>query len=175
WDNPRDEVDFLKAVIADAAETHGIDPLRVVLAGFSIGGSMTAYAACAAPDLAAAYAPLGGNFWRPHPESCAGPVRMLHTHGWTDTTVPLEGRWLRNGEIAQGDVFTALQIWRETNGCNEMRADQFSMDEAYWRRVWQRCKPDSALELALFPGGHVVPEDWSAMVADWLEAEPLTE
>ena len=161
---------FFGTVIKDAAARHGIDPSRVILAGFSIGGSMTAYAACDAPQTFAAYAPLGGNFWRTHPESCAGPVKMLHTHGWTDTTVPLEGRWLRDGQIAQGDVFAALEIWRETNGCDAMRADGFQITEHYWRRAWERCDEGSALELALFPGGHIVPDDWAEMVIDWFEA-----
>ena len=41
---------------------------------------------------AAAYAPVAGSFWRPHPdmEACAGPVDLLHTHGWRDKTVPLD-------------------------------------------------------------------------------------
>lgn len=169
WPEARNEVDFFREIIADASERHGVDPERVVLAGFSIGGSMTAYAACAEPELFSAYVPLGGNFWRPHPETCDGPVRMLHTHGWTDTTVPLEGRFLRNGEIAQGDVFAAFEVWRETNGCDAMRADTFSMTETYWRRVWERCDEGAALELALFPGGHIIPDGWSEMVLDWYE------
>ena len=46
----RDEVAFLASVRDDAARRFGIDAEAVVLGGFSIGGSMTAYVACAAPD-----------------------------------------------------------------------------------------------------------------------------
>ncbi|MEM8956687.1 MAG: alpha/beta fold hydrolase [Pseudomonadota bacterium] len=169
WPEARDEVAFLEGVIADAVEKHGVDPEQVILSGFSIGGSMTAYAACVSPEAFDAYAPLGGNFWRPHPETCEGPVRLLHTHGWTDTTVPLEGRYLRDGQIAQGDVFAAFEIWRDTNGCDAMRADSFEISAEYWRRVWERCSDGAALELALFPGGHIVPAGWSDLVLDWYE------
>lgn len=174
----RDEISFLTDVRDDAANRFGIDPASVLLAGFSIGGSMVAYTACTAPGAFAAYAPVGGNFWRPHPERCSGEVRMLHTHGWRDMTVPLEGRVLRGEDaedphaLVQGDVFHALEIWRAANECNNLRATAFETDGAFWRRKWERCKPGSALELALFPGGHAIPRGWAKMALDWFEALP---
>lgn len=168
---PRDEIAFITSVRDDAVARHGVDPDALMMAGFSIGGSMTAYLACAAPDTFEAYAPVGGNFWRPHPDNCAGPVRMLHTHGWTDGTVPLEGRILGSGagRWVQGDVFHALSIWRETNGCSQLMADNFVTDGPFLRRKWERCTPGSALEFALFPGGHVIPQGWATMAIDWFE------
>lgn len=174
----RDETAFLRTVLDDAAEKYGIDRNRVLLSGFSIGGSMTAYAACEDPGLASAYAPVSGNFWRPYPAKCAGPVRLLHTHGWTDQTVPLEGRYVgghggQEARLAQGDVFDAMQIWRETNGCTEMRADAFNMNDGiFWHRRWDRCTPGSALEFVLWPGTHAVPKGWADMALDWFEALP---
>ncbi len=167
----RDEGDFAREVLADAAAVHAIDRERVMLSGFSIGGSLTWYLACDDPGLAAAYAPVAGAFWRPHPgmEACAGPVRLLHTHGWRDETVPLEGRPLRGGAILQGDVFHSLEILRATNGCDQMRADAYDTEGAYWRRWWTRCTPGSALEFALHEGGHSVPPDWAPMAIDWFE------
>ncbi|GAA6180086.1 hypothetical protein NBRC116594_15240 [Shimia sp. NS0008-38b] len=170
-----DDISFLVAVRDDAEGRFDLDPNRMILAGFSIGGSMTAYSACLKPEAFAAYAPLGGNFWRPHPTECAGPVRLLHTHGWTDGTVPLEGRVV-NGRpaddpdaLVQGDIFHAMSVWRETNQCDNLKADRFDTDGPYWRRIWDRCSPDSALELALFPGGHSIPRSWPDLVVDWFE------
>ncbi|MEM6311008.1 MAG: PHB depolymerase family esterase [Pseudomonadota bacterium] len=171
----RDEIAFLTEVRDDAIARHGIDPDRIILAGFSIGGSMTAYLACAAPDTFAAYSPVGGNFWRPHPTTCEGPVRMLHTHGWTDGTVPLEGRVLRGADsrdpeaLMQGDVFYALSLWRETNGCYQLKPDSYVTDGPFLMRKWSNCAPDSALEFALFPGGHVIPQGWATLTLDWFE------
>ena len=164
----RDEAAFLREVVADAVETHGVDPDRVVLGGFSIGGSMASYVACEDPDAFAAYVPVGGSFWQPHPQGCEGPVRLLHTHGWQDGTVPLEGRPLGSGFV-QGDVFDAMRIWRETNGCEGLRADRFPADDGYLRRAWDECAPGTALELAIFDGGHGVPDGWTEMALDWFE------
>lgn len=168
----RDEGAFLNDVRDDAVDRFGIDPDRVYLGGYSIGGSMASYVACADPDAFAAYVPVAGSFWRPHPESCAGPVRLLHTHGWTDGTVPLEGRPLRSGQIFQGDVFHAMSIWREANSCDGLRATAFDTAGPFWKRAWTECSEGSALELALHPGGHLVPDGWADMAADWLNALP---
>lgn len=171
----RDEIGFITSVRNDAVAQHGVDPDSILMAGFSIGGSMTAYLACAAPDTFKAYAPIGGNFWRPHPVACEGPVAMLHTHGWTDGTVPLEGRVLRGEDsndpnaFMQGDVFHALSIWRETNKCFQLKADSFVTEGRFMRRKWDRCAEGSALEFALHPGGHSIPRGWSAMTLDWFE------
>ncbi|MEO0523399.1 MAG: alpha/beta fold hydrolase [Pseudomonadota bacterium] len=175
WPQARDEISFLQHVRDDAAQRFGLDPDAMMLGGFSIGGSMTHYLACAAPDAFFAYIPVGGAFWRTHPTDCGGPVRMLHTHGWADTTVPLEGRVVRGEDVhdpnafIQGDVFYAMRLWRAENGCDQLRGDRFNTDGAFWRRSWVRCAPGTALELALFPGGHTVPNDWAPMMLDWVE------
>lgn len=171
----RDEVAFTRELITDATDRFQINPNQIMLSGFSIGGSLVWYMACAAPDLARAYAPVGGAFWRPHPvaSDCDGPVRLLHTHGWRDQTVPLEGRPLRStSEILQGDVFHGLDLLRQVNGCTNMRADRFQTDADYWRRVWTTCAPDTALEFMLHPGGHSVPAGWATRAMDWFEALP---
>ncbi|MEO1103949.1 MAG: alpha/beta fold hydrolase, partial [Pseudomonadota bacterium] len=98
----RDELAFTRELIGDIVARHAVDPDRIVLTGYSIGGSLVWYLACQDADLASAYAPFAGGFWRPHPADCNGPVRLLHTHGWRDQTVPLEGRPLRSGAIAAG-------------------------------------------------------------------------
>ena len=165
----RDELAFAREILADAADRHGIDRASVLMSGFSIGGSLVWYLACRDPSVATAYAPVAGAFWRPHPEvgACAGPVRLLHTHGWRDQTVPLEGRPLRSADILQGDVFHGLLILRDANGCEGLRADAYDTDGPFWQRWWTRCTEGSALELALHPGGHVVPEGWADLALDW--------
>lgn len=176
----RDEPAFLISVRDDAVARFGIDAESVILTGFSIGGSMTAYTACHAPDAFAAYVPLAGNFWRPHPvvEDCAGPVRMLHIHGWTDGTVPLEGRVFRAegapvdpeapGVFAQGDVWHAMGLWRVINACNH-NVRSFDRDETYWLRSWTECAPGAELSMALFHGGHSIPRGFADLVLDWFE------
>lgn len=170
----RDDDAFLIAVVEDAVDRHGIDGDRVILGGFSNGAFLVYYLACRSPEAFAAYAPVSGGFWRPHPEDCAGPVRLFHTHGWSDSTVPLEGRPLRGGQWVQGDIFEGLTIWRAANGCDWADPDAYSETGQFMRRRWE-CGPGSALELALFPGGHGVPDGWADMMLDWFEALPETE
>ncbi|WP_108659355.1 alpha/beta hydrolase family esterase [Acuticoccus kandeliae] len=166
----RDELAFTREIIDDAVARHGVDRSRIILTGYSIGGSLVWYLACRDADLAALYTPYAGGFWRPIPTTCDGPIRMLHTHGWRDQTVPLEGRPLRDGAIYQGDIFEGLARWREVNGCDLLRADQFETEGRYWRRRWTSCTAGD-LELALWPGGHTPPDaEWAGMAADWVEA-----
>lgn len=162
----RDETAFLIAVADDAAARFGLKRDAMLLAGFSIGGSMTSYLACQAPDAFAAYAPVAGSFWRPHPEECAGPVRLLHTHGTADRTVPLEGRQIMPGFV-QGNVGEAMEIWRVTNGCTP--DDQNETLGIYKVRHWTACQPGTDLRYALHDGGHSIPRGWAQMAVDWFE------
>lgn len=165
----REEALFFRQVVEDAASSHGVNPDRVILAGFSAGGFMVNYLACETPDAFAAYAPVSGGFWQPHPAQCAGPVRLLHTHGWRDSTVPLEGRPLGGGRYLQGDIFAGLALWRDTLECASPAPDGYGETGMFLRRRW-RCGDGAALELALFPGGHGVPAGWADMMLDWFEA-----
>ncbi len=167
----RNEVAFLSEVINDAAKKYGLDRSHILLAGFSIGGSMVSYIACNNPGQFTAFAPVSGSFWKPRPRACKAPVKLFHTHGWKDNVVPLEGRGF-NSEFIQGDVFDALQLWRKTNLCSQQQPDKIFTTGIYMRRIWQSCDPDSALQFALFPGGHTVPKGWANMVLNWYEGLP---
>jgi polyhydroxybutyrate depolymerase len=71
--------------------------------------------------------------------------------------------------FVQGDIFYTLGMWREVNECVQIRADKFVTKGPFMRRSWERCTDGSALEFALFPGGHRVPNGWAKMAFDWLE------
>jgi polyhydroxybutyrate depolymerase len=167
----RDETAFLIAVAENATARFGLRRDRMLLAGFSIGGSMTSYLACAHPRSFAAYAPIAGSFWRPHPDHCAGPVRLFHTHGKADRTVPLEGREIRPG-FAQGNVFNAMGIWRAANGCPSDKPNTTRGLGIFTIEDWTRCTPGASLSFALHDGGHGIPENWAPMAIDWFESLP---
>jgi polyhydroxybutyrate depolymerase len=164
----RDETAFLIAVADDAAKTYNLKRDEMLLAGFSIGGSMTSYVACQAPDAFAAYAPVAGSFWLPQPTNCAGPVRLFHTHGTADETVPLLGREIMPGFV-QGNVFKAMETWRLTNGCPSAEADETVKLGIYEVQHWTNCLPGTDLQFALHEGGHSIPKGWAQMAVDWFE------
>jgi len=167
----RDELAFAKQVLDDAKARFSIDRRRVLVSGFSIGGALVWYLACREPGLGAAYAPVAGGFWRPHPTSCAGPIDLLQTHGWRDRTVPLEGRPLRGGGLHQGDIFEGLQLWRRVNGCTGVRPDTFETSAMFWRRNWTACESGREISLVLHPSDHDdVPREWAGMARAWFEA-----
>lgn len=168
----RDDIDFLTDILADARTQLGVADGPVLLAGFSRGGSMVWNMACYKPDFADAYAPLAGAFWDTLPTDCAAPVKLFHTHGWNDRTVPLEGRSFADGAVVQGDVFASLFLLRATNGCEARQPARNSYDGDRWFRHWTDCDAGQ-IDLMLHPGGHGAPEGWSGMVMDWFETGAL--
>ena len=164
----RDEVAFLRQVLADAARRFHLDQERVLLSGFSAGGAMVWRVACTVPEAFAAYAPVAGGFGRNRPPSCVGPVRLLHTHGWRDDAVPLEG-WPGRNDPSPDDIFAGMDLWRRVDRCPDEHASRFASDERFWRRAWSGCAYGAALELVLHPGGHEVPEGWTDLALDWFE------
>jgi polyhydroxybutyrate depolymerase len=169
-DYARDDLAFLSEVLKDAA-THGIDRDRVLMTGFSRGGSMVWDVACHAPATARAYASVSGAFWEPLPAGCEGPADMFHTHGWTDRVVPIEGRSVAGGTLTQGDAFASLRILRQALGCDPQMPDAAPMEQdgGLWLRSWTKC-PSGRLDLMLHPGGHGVPKGWLDRALDWFEA-----
>jgi polyhydroxybutyrate depolymerase len=168
---PRSDVRFLRDVLADAVARADLDPDRVLLSGFSRGGSMVWEVACLAPDLAHAYAPASGGFWLPTTTDCIGPVHMLHTHGFSDKLVPLEGRTWRNAEfdvtVSQADIWDGLKLWRRENSCPNNAATH-DMTDGLWRKRWN-CEHGS-LEFVLHKGGHRLPKTWAKITLDWFES-----
>ncbi len=165
----RDEAAFAQQVLDDAAARFDIDRKRVLVSGFSIGASLTWYLACRQPDLGAAFAPVAGNFWRPHPATCEGPVDLLHTHGWQDNVFPLEGRQL--GPHAHGSTFEGLQLWRSTNGCKAAGPDAYETRGLLWQRSWTTCESGRQVSLLLYAGGHEdPPREWAELARHWFEA-----
>ena len=168
----RDDVAYLNAVAEDAVDRFGLDRDRMLMAGFSGGGMMAWWVACHAPGDFAAYAPIAGLFWNPAPAECVGPIALLHTHGWADPVVPIEGRTFKPIGRTQSDLFASLATLRRANGCARDNPDEFSETGRYLRRKWTDCAAGAALELAIHPGGHAIPNGWSALALDWFEALP---
>lgn len=162
-----EDLAFIDAVVDAVSERVSLDRDRMLLAGFSRGGSFVWDVACAYPERFDGYVSVAGGFWEPMTRSCAGPVRLLHIHGWRDRTVPLEGRPLGSGR-AQGDIHQGLIVWRRTNGCSGQRADAFETEGDLWTRRWIECDA-GALEFIMHPGGHGAPRGWAARALDWFE------
>lgn len=167
----RDDVGFIAAAVEHASQSFDFDRENVILSGFSGGGMMTWRVACDAPGDFAAYAPIAGTFWEPVPTDCTTPVRIFHTHGTTDTVVPLAGRTVGSG-LTQGNVFEVLANQRALHGCGPEPSTRSMAQGRYEISEWSQCSGDDDIVLALHDGGHTIPRGWSSMVLDWFENLP---
>jgi len=163
----RDELAFMGTVRRDLLARFPVDPGRLLVTGFSQGGSMVWELACHRGDaFAAAFAPVAGAFWEPLPEACqGGPVDLRHVHGTADGTVPLAGRAIR-GQFRQGDVFRGMAVLRAANGCSApARVEEV---DGLRCEVWDGCVAgERDLRLCLHGDGHILPEGWTAAIHAW--------
>ncbi|NND50247.1 MAG: polyhydroxybutyrate depolymerase [Rhizobiales bacterium] len=166
----RDDLPFIDAVMEDVASKVPLQRDKVLVAGFSSGGSMVWMLACYQGPNFAGYVSIAGALRRPAPDGpCpGGPFRMLHIHGFADTTVPLEGRGIR--EWHQGDVFESLSILRKTNVCRS-KPSKITKDGAYGCRIWRDCGSGREIQFCLHDGGHKVPKGWAERARAWFETE----
>ena len=164
----RNDAQFVREVLVDAEIQHRIDRRRVLIAGMSRGGFLAWEIACHDPTLAAAYAPVAAGYLGKMPNRCAGPVRLLHTHGRSDQVVPLaeNARW-RSGGARMRPLDDALATIATTSGCIEPgRPARF---REYDRVSWQGCVDGASVDLLLHNGGHTIPLSWYSSVVDWFE------
>lgn len=167
--NPkRDEIAFIKAMMADLERSYAMDWTHSLVTGFSSGGSMAWYVACMMGDQFGGYAPVAGALRRPRVDGgCpGGPVRLLHIHGFSDQQVPIEGRGIRDWH--QGDVFDSVNLARSWNGCRS-QPDEIKLGEPFRCRLWTSCSSQKDVQLCLHDGGHGMPKGWAELVLDWFE------
>lgn len=165
----RDDIVFVQEVLADAVDRFDLDAKRVLVAGYSRGGSMVWDLACKVPGLALGFAAVSGTFWGDMPKACAGPVHLHHAHGFRDRTLPLEGgsmEWF-GSTFHRVDVYEALANMRDVNGCGQV-ASSTDTSGHFWIKRWASCKSGS-VTLAISPGGHGRDGQWPALVAAWFE------
>lgn len=172
YDLARDDIAFVRAVRADAMERFGLDPSRILIAGFSRGGSMVWDVACQAPELARGFAAAAGAFWEPMTTECGAPVHLFHVHGFEDRMVPFEGRELswEGVDFTQGNVMKGVDVWRRENACMGSAKNSFG-DDGSMQEDWMNCAAGS-IRLRVTKGGHGVPKGWRDAVLDWFEVLP---
>ncbi|MEX0671585.1 MAG: PHB depolymerase family esterase [Pirellulales bacterium] len=117
-DQQSDDVAFTRAVIADVAAHHLIDPRRIHATGMSNGAMMAYRVAAELADTIASIAPVAGPLALAH-VAPARPVSVLHFHGTLDQFTPLEGGVGRRSvtRISHRGVVEGLLDWVHADGC----------------------------------------------------------
>jgi polyhydroxybutyrate depolymerase len=151
WDDTgTSDVDFVRAVIADASRRVAVDPDRVFVTGISNGGVMTYRAGCGLAGTVAAIGPVAA--WFP---AClpATPVSVIHIHGLEDGVLPFDGGG------GSPSVPVGLSEWRAADGCTGSAAVMRSGQVTH--SVWDACAPGTAVELFTIEHGR---HEWPGAV-----------
>lgn len=154
----RDEAAFVGAVLDDLDARFGFGEGEVLAGGFSSGASMAYDALCEHAGRFAGAVTFAGVFWQPlrTAAECAGLPPLVHIHGRSDKTFPLEGRPIGD-RARQGDTFRTLQIVREGAACTgDAPAPVIAGMDC---TVSEGCSRGS-IALCLHPGGHEVRGEW---------------
>jgi len=149
------EFEYFDALIQDATTRFPIDRSRLMVSGFSAGGMMVWNLACHRGSSFAAFAPVAGTFWESLPTSCpSAPVNLIHTHGTSDKTVPLNGR--RIADTKQGAISDALSLFTRIGGFGSAR--RYADRDLDCRR--RTNATGKILEYCTHPGGHSIKSKW---------------
>lgn len=150
-----DDVQFTRDLIEDVAGMLAVDRSRIYTSGFSGGGRISSRLACELSDILAAAAPVAG---LQYPDGCTlqRPIPIITFHAEDDP--------VNNYEVSADSrpywrmgVETALDKWRQANGCTLANADE---QVAYGIRTyaWTECGGDAEiLFYQTTTGGHTWP------------------
>jgi len=168
--NVRDEVAFLRNVLADASRNFRLDRRRILFLGQSRGAFLAWEIACNNPEMATAYAAHAGGYLGKLPARCRAPVNFLHGHGRNDNVVPLENASWTSAGASMAPLADSLSLLARANGCQMTAKPRTSRYFGFLRRSWQNCTSRRSLDFLLHDGGHNPPRQWFRAVIDWFEA-----
>jgi len=178
-----DDVDFVRAVVADLDDKLCFDRRRVYAAGHSNGAFLAHMLACDAADLFAAVGAVAGTL-PVQPETCTPtrPVPVAHLHGTGDPIVSYDG----GGLIGHPSALDSAAGWAARNGCDAQSDVALQADDVTCH-VWSGCDDEADVQLCAFAGmGHCWPgnadcsqgtasttQHGSEMLADFFEAHAM--
>jgi len=108
------DVDFINALIDTTSILYNIDPERIYVTGFSMGGFMAQRYACECSNRVAAIASVAGTRGRSFTCAPLNPVPVFHLHGTDDATIPMVAN-------PYGiDTDSLIEYWVEFNLCEKI-------------------------------------------------------
>jgi len=163
------QTEFIKQIFLDLNDLVNIDPNRVYVMGFSLGGKLSYHVACEVPDIFAAFAAVSGMAICETGHSSEDAVSILHIHGFGDELVPYE-----TGRYGMPPVDETIAHWVQFNEC--ATSPLVETADKITHTVYSQCRDGAAIELYTIEGlGHKVPtkEMSSAQIIwEFFEAHP---
>lgn len=147
-----DDVAFLEAVFADAAEQAPVDPARTALVGYSSGGMLTYRYACARPGRLAAAVVVSGSLESPCGEAITTPD-VLALHGKSDGTIGLDRPvFIQALGLAPRPAVSSLGIFTRSAGCDATPRTTQTPDAEV--RRWEGCRGGDVQAMLVENAGH---------------------
>ena len=147
-----DDVAFLDAVIADAAEQAPVDPSRTALVGYSSGGMLTYRYACERPGTLAAAVVVSGSLESPCADDITTPD-VLALHGKSDGTIGFDRpKFIAALGLAPRPVVSTLGIYTRSAGCPTLPTTT-QLPDAEIRR-WVGCRGGEVEARLVVGAGH---------------------
>lgn len=169
-EDPIDDVEFARNVVADVSKKICIDTRRVYAVGYSNGAMMSHRLACEAPDVFAAVAGVAGVTAYENDGTTAGiqictqrhedarqslsrPVKavsVLDIHGSKDPYVPLKGSLF----MGFPSVHDSMVGWASRAKCTDLRLPATRQLSASWTsKSWEACDDNATVSLVVRDGG----------------------
>ncbi|MDX2161068.1 MAG: alpha/beta fold hydrolase [bacterium] len=170
-DSTVDDVSFLNGLIETMRDALNIDPARVYVTGYSMGGFMGMRLACRVPDKIAALATVAATLPQYLLEECGGaepppglrPLPFLLVHGTNDVVVPWIGVITRSGSgyLSALDTVNHYAARNQCTGGGRIE-DTDDVDADDGTRVlietYENCTDDAEVGLiGVYRGGHTWP------------------
>ncbi|MCJ8291710.1 MAG: T9SS type A sorting domain-containing protein [Crocinitomicaceae bacterium] len=145
-----DDIGLMNALMNDMINNYNVDPTRVYVTGFSMGGIMSYHLACALNDRIAAIASMSGTMSTDDIANCVPTYKtpVMHVHGTADGTVPYDSGALPTLSL----VPETMDFWIGVHSCSavtdstqlpDTASDGITVD----RFIWTGCTPNQGLEL----------------------------
>ncbi len=130
-----DDVQFTRDLLDHIEKNYCVDPQRIYLTGFSLGGGLSYRLACVMSNRVTAIATTAGAYY-PFPEGChpTRPVPVLEIHGQADPQALYNG----NPPRFMASVQDYLNGWLERDGCSQ-QSDQFFQQGDVTGIEWTHC------------------------------------
>jgi polyhydroxybutyrate depolymerase len=177
-----DDSAYLRAVIADVAARHPVDPRRVYLVGHSNGGFMSYRMACDHADVIAAIVSFEAATYN-DPSRCrpTTSVAVLEIHGTGDRVIAFDGGAITG--VRYPGAQQTVETWARYDGCSltpddpEPVAHAIEADRppATVTAYSYGCRGNGHTELWTQPDGFHIPAlapMFAAQVVDFLLAHP---
>ncbi len=162
----RDEIRFLREVLAQAKEKHGINPKPVLIIGVGHGGSLVWQIACHTPGLGEVLAPVDGAYWHAPPTKCRPGAKLVHTHDRNSKFWPLKGAPGRERRFSRPSIARNISVMLKANECGPEKTTIRDDDHGFSHTKWTNCQRQNSTELMLIDEKFAFQDWWIEQMLD---------